>query len=115
MWTLLLAGVGVMLGTTASRVHPVVNPGLIASAVAGAIGGLLGARWWGETLAGPLAGHEEAGALAAAGLGGALFGVFAGLLWSAGKRWGPGLVAAGRAKWDESRATPDQHRQDSQS
>ncbi|WP_061961339.1 hypothetical protein [Demequina flava] len=102
METMALIAVGIMLGTTASRVHPTVNPGLLIAAIAGAIGGPAGAHWWGATFADPLGDHMMAGELAGAGVGGIVFGVAAGLLKTAWDRWGPGLIEVVRDKWSEA-------------
>ncbi|PKQ27199.1 MAG: hypothetical protein CVT64_01795 [Actinobacteria bacterium HGW-Actinobacteria-4] len=74
-----LVSVGAFTGICASRTHPSVNPGVLLSLAAGALGGLLLAPLLGTTFAGLLYGATLAGATAGAAIGGIVAVVAAGV------------------------------------
>ncbi|WP_297083936.1 hypothetical protein [uncultured Demequina sp.] len=77
---LLLMGtvLGAFLGYGAVKIHPLLDGGAIVGIVAGALGGYVGARWFGEDLAAVIADSEIAGIAAAGALGGIVLALVAG-------------------------------------
>ncbi|MDE0572068.1 hypothetical protein ON058_01405 [Demequina sp. B12] len=71
--------VGLLTGTTAARVHPVVNPGWVLATIAGLLGGWIGALWWGPAFTTLLGGHALAGDIAGAAIGGMVGAALTGL------------------------------------
>lgn len=76
-----MAVVGAFTGVCASRTHPSVNPGVLLSLAAGAIGGLAGAAMLGGAFSGLLYDASLAGATAGAAIGGIVAAVTAGIAW----------------------------------
>lgn len=74
------AALGVMLGIGVVRIHRFVDGGVIVGALAGGLGGWLGARWFGPDLAAALAHSDPAGAAAAGALGGMALALVAGIV-----------------------------------
>jgi len=72
------AVLGAFLGYGTVKIHPSLDGGAWVGLLAGALGGYVGARWFGDDLAPYVAHSEIAGIAAAAALGGIVLAAIAG-------------------------------------
>lgn len=72
---------GIIFGVSASKVHRVVDGGVLVTGLAGLLGGWWGQMWWAADLTARFDGLSLAGHAVAGALGGALLGVLAGAAW----------------------------------
>ncbi|MFV0632917.1 hypothetical protein [Demequina sp.] len=96
MESLVCVALGAMLGYGVIKVHALIDGGALIGIAAGALGGWLGARWWGPSLQEPLADSSFAGAVAGGAIGAVAFALLAGIGVGTFKAWRRSQAAARR-------------------